>query len=174
MRARVLAAAALVLAGCGKESGDFNGRVGGTIEGPLSGTSWYCESPGGVVLTMEDERRKSVISFAGAPGSIEPGAWLLGMNPQPGGFTVDAVLDQYPDPDADRLAIHVRGGKLTIDAVRDGLVTGRYEAETVTTDVRPTIHPGGRIGRVPNAAGTLVGFFKAARRECPSPGAAKS
>ncbi|HEX8671931.1 MAG TPA: hypothetical protein VF710_08590 [Longimicrobium sp.] len=173
MRARALAAAALVLAGCGKESGDFNGRVGGTIEGPLAGTSWYCESPGGVQLTMEDERRSSVITFIGAPGSLTPGAWLLGMQPQPGGFRVDAALDAYPDPDAERLAIHVRGGKLTIDAVRDGVVSGRYEAETVTTDVKPTTHPDGRVGRVPNAAGTLVGFFKAVRRECPSSGAAK-
>jgi hypothetical protein len=173
MRARVLIAAALVLAGCGGESGDFNGRVAGALEGPLSGTSWYCEGPAGVLLTMEDERRGSAISFVGAPGSITPGAWLLGMEPQPGGFKVDAVLDRYPDPDADRLAVHVRGGKLTIDAVRDGLVSGRYEAETVTTDVMPTVHPDGRVGRVPNAAGTLVGFFKAVRRECPAPGAAK-
>lgn len=174
MRPRVLAAAALVLAGCGDESGDFNGRVGGSVEGPLSGSSWYCEGPGGALLTMEDERRGSAISFVGAPGSITPGAWLLGREPQPGGFKVDAVLDGYPDPDASRLAVHVRGGKLTIDAVRDGMASGRYEAETVTVDVMPTIHADGRVGRVPNKAGTLVGFFKAVRRECPAPGAAKS
>lgn len=173
MRARVLAAALLV-AGCGEESGDFNGRVSGAVEGPLSGTSWYCERPGGALLTMEDERRKSVIAFVGAAGSLTPGSWLLGREQQPGGFRVDPILSGYPDPDAERLAIHVRGGKLTIDAVRDGLVSGRYEAETVTVDVLPTIHADGRVGRVPNAAGTLVGFFKAVRRECPAPAPAKS
>jgi hypothetical protein len=165
----MVAAAALLAAGCGKETGDFNGRVTGAVEGPLNGTSWYCEGPGGALLTMEDERRGSVISFVGAPGAITPGAWLLVREAQPGGFRVDAVLSGYPDPDAERLAIHVRGGKLTIDAVRDGVASGRYEAETVTTDVLPTIHPDGRVGRVPNAAGTLVGFFKAVRRECPAP-----
>ena len=173
MRARAVAAVALLAAGCGKESGDFNGRVSGAVEGPLTGTSWYCEGPGGALLTMEDERRGSAISFVGAPGSITPGSWLLVREPQPGGFRVDAVLSGYPDPDAERLAIHVRGGKLTIDGVRDGLVSGRYEAETVTVDVLPTIHPDGRVGRVPNAAGTLVGFFKAVRRECPAPAPAK-
>ena len=170
----MVAATALLAAGCGEKRGDFNGRVGGGVEGPLSGTSWYCEGPAGALLTMEDERRGSVISFVGAPGSLTPGAWLLSREPQPGAFQVDAALTRYPDPDAERLAIHVRGGKLTIDAVRDGLVSGRYEAETVTVDVLPSIHADGRVGRVPNAAGTLVGFFKAARRECPAPGAAKS
>jgi len=162
-------AAALMLAGCGEETGDFNGRVSGDVEGPLSGTAWYCEGPGGALLTMDDERRGSAISFVGVPGSLTPGAWLLGREPQPGRFKVDAVLHRYPDPDAARLAVHVSEGKLTIDAVRDGLATGRYEAKTVTVDVQPTNHPDGRIGRVPNAAGTLVGFFKAVRRECPAP-----
>lgn len=163
-----LVAAALVLAGCAGESGDFNGRVSGALEGPLGGTSWYCDGPGGAVLTMEDERRGSLITFSGAPGALTPGSWLLGMEQQPGGFQVDAMLKRYPDPDAERLGVHVRGGKLTIDAVRDGVVSGRYEAETVTTDVLQTIHADGRVGRVPNAAGTLVGFFKAVRRECPA------
>ncbi len=169
----MFAAAALVLAGCGEEKGDFNGRVSGSIEGVLGGTSWFCEGPGGALLTMEDERRKSAISFIGAPGSITPGAWLLSREPQPGAFRVDAALTGYPDPDAERLAIHVRGGKLTIDAVRDGVASGRYQAETVTTDMMPTVRPDGRVGRVPNKAGTLVGFFKAVRRECPAAGAAQ-
>lgn len=173
MRARILAAAVLVLAGCAEEKGDFNGRVTGSVEGVLTGTSWYCEGPAGALLTMEDERRKSAISFVGAAGSITPGAWLLGREMQPGGFKVDAVLTSYPDPDASRLAVHVRGGTLTIDAVRDGVASGRYEAQTVTFDVVPTIHADGRVGRVPSKAGTLVGFFKAAQRDCPAAAPAK-
>ncbi|HEY0035524.1 MAG TPA: hypothetical protein VGB66_02490, partial [Longimicrobium sp.] len=138
MRARIVAAA-VVLAGCGGERGDFNGRVEGSIEGPLAGESWYCENPGGAYLVMDDSRRNARVVFRGARGAIEPGAWLIGKAPQPGGFGLSAALGAYPDPDAERLDVHVQGGTLTIDANRDGIVSGRYKAETVTVDTLPTL-----------------------------------
>ena len=166
MRARILAV--LALAACGEPRGDFNGRVEGSIEGPLAGESWYCEDASRAYLVMEDPRRKSTIIFNGARGGVEPGAWLLASEAQPGGFGVSTQLEKYPDPDADRLGVSVMGGTLTIDAVRDGVVSGRYSAETVTVDVAPTLRADGRVGRVPNRAGKLVGFFKAVKKDCPA------
>ncbi len=162
------AALALVLAGCGEKGGDFEGRVTGSIEGPMRGTAWYCDSPIGATLLVHDERRKVMIAFTGAPGAVKPGAWLLRQEAQPGGFGVNAMLQLYPDPDAERLEARVRGGTLTIDAVADGLASGRYQADVVTIDVMPTLKPDGRVGRLPSKAGTLVGFFKAEKRECPA------
>ncbi len=161
-------AACLLLAGCGEKTGDFEGRATGSIEGPMRGTAWYCDAPGGSTLLVHDERRKVMIAFTGAPGGVKPGAWLLRQEALPGGFGMNAMLQRYPDPDAERLEARVRGGTLTIDAVEDGLASGRYQADVVTVDVMPTLKPDGRMGRLPNRAGTLVGFFKAVKRECPA------
>jgi hypothetical protein len=78
------------------------------------------------------------------------------------------MLQLYPDPDAERLEARVRGGTLTIDALQDGTASGRFEADMVTVDAMPTLKPDGRVGRIPNRAGTLVGFFKAVQRDCPA------
>jgi hypothetical protein len=166
MRRGVLAA--FLLAGCGEKGGEFEGRVTGAIEGPMRGAAWYCEGPQGAVLLVSDERRKAMIAFNGAPGAVKPGAWLLRAEVQPGTFAVTPMLQLYPDPDAERLEAHVRGGTLTIDAVRDGTASGRYQVDVVTIDAMPTLKPDGRMGRIPNAAGTMVGFFKAVQRECPA------
>ncbi|HEX8361097.1 MAG TPA: hypothetical protein VF613_13375 [Longimicrobium sp.] len=165
---RGLIVASLLLAGCGEKGGDFEGRVTGSIEGPMRGTAWHCEGPRGSLLVVHDERRKAMIAFTGAPGAIKPGAWLLRQEALPGGFGMNAMMQLYPDPDAERLEARVRGGTLTIDAIDDGLAAGRYQADVVTVDVIPTLKPDGRVGRLPNKAGTLVGFFKAVKRECPA------
>ena len=166
MRRMVLAA--FLLAGCGEKGGDFEGRVTGSIEGPMRGTAWWCDGPRGATLVVSDERRKVMIAFNGAPGAVKPGAWLLRAEVQPGTFAVTPMLQLYPDPDAERLEARVRGGTLTIDAVQDGTASGRYEADMVTVDAMPALKPDGRLGRSPNRAGTRGGRFKAVRRECPA------
>lgn len=168
MRVRRAALAACLLAGCGENRGDFEGRVTGSIEGPMRGTAWYCEGPRGSTLLVSDERRKAMIAFNGAPGAVKPGAWLLRAEAQPGTFAVTPMLQLYPDPDAERLEARVRAGTLKIDAVRDGTASGRFEADMVTVDAMPTLKPDGRVGRIPNRAGTLAGRFKAVRIECPA------
>jgi hypothetical protein len=166
MRARA-ALLPLALAGCAGQEGDFNGRVEGAFEGVLSGESWYCEGPSGAALVMVDRRSGSTITFDADPGGVKPGAWLVRGQRQPGTFAVTTAFDTTFDPDAGRLAVHVRSGTLTIDAVQDGTASGRYRAETVTVDALPTVHKDGRVGRIPNMSGALVGFFKAVKRECP-------
>ncbi len=168
MRARAAVAASLVLAACaGERTGDFNGRVEGSIEGVLSGESWYCDGPNGAALVMVDRRSGSTITFDADQGGVKPGAWLVRGERQPGAFAASTAFDTTFDPDAGRLAVHVRSGTLTIDAVQDETASGRYRAETVTVDALPTVHKDGRVGRIPNKSGALVGFFKATRRECP-------
>ena len=166
MRARA-ALLAVVLAACGEAKGDFNGRVEGAFEGVLSGESWYCDGPNGAALVMVDRRSGSTITFDADQGGVKPGAWLVRAERQPGTFAASTAFDTTFDPDAGRLGVHVRSGTLTIDAVQDGTASGRYRAEMVTVDALPTIHKDGRVGRIPNKSGALVGFFKAAKRECP-------
>ena len=166
MRARA-ALLALALAACGEPEGDFNGRVEGSFEGALSGGSWYCDGPRGAALVMVDRRTGSTITFDADPGGVKPGAWLVRAERQPGTFALATAFDTVFDPDADRLSVHVRSGTLTIDAVREEIASGRYKAETVTVDGLPTIHKDGRVGRIPNKAGSMVGFFKAVKRDCP-------
>lgn len=181
MRMTLSAAAACAgLAACGGgggEAGEFNGRVEGSIEGVLRGGAWFCDAPSGALLVAEDERRGSMIVFQGPQGSVKPGAWLLNDDPQPGGFVLNALLQNYPDPDAARLESITRGGTLTLDTVAGGFASGRFTAETVTVDAVPRDLGGGRTARIPNRAGKVAGFFRAARRECPAtapkPGKAK-
>jgi hypothetical protein len=161
-------AASLVLAACaGERTGDFNGRVEGSIEGVLSGESWYCDGPRGAALVMEDRRTGSTVTFDAEPGGVRAGAWLLRAERQPGTFGVATAFDTVFDPDARRLGVHVSSGTLTIDAVQDETASGRYRAEMVTVDALPSFHKDGRVGRIPNKSGALVGFFKAVKRECP-------
>jgi hypothetical protein len=84
MRVRRAVLAALLLTACGEKGGDFEGRVTGSIEGPMRGTAWWCDSPRGATLLVSDERRKVMIAFNGAPGAVKPGAWLLRAEVQPG------------------------------------------------------------------------------------------
>ncbi len=166
-----LAAAALAaLAACGgsKEEGEFNGRVEGSVEGVMRGDAWFCDGPSGALLVVEDARRGAMIAFQAPQGAVREGAWLLGREPQPGGFAVNPMLQFYPDPDAQRLETVVRGGTLTVDRVEGGAASGRFEAETVTVDVAPTDFGDGRYGRIPNKAGKLAGFFRATERPCPT------
>ena len=167
--ATAAACAGLVACGGGAEdAGEFNGRVEGSVEGVLRGGAWFCDAPSGALLVVEDERRGSMIVFEGPQDSLKPGAWLLNNEPQPGGFVVHSMLQNYPDPDAARLESVARGGTLTLDTVAGNLASGRFTAQTVTVDAAPRELGNGRIGRIPNRAGTLAGFFRATRRECPA------
>lgn len=178
LRAGAFGVAALLLAACSREPGDFAVEISGPAEGTIRGGAIYCVSPDGgdfVALLRDPDSGTGMELRRETPGLPPPGSYGIASSlgeRTPGSFVFTPRLDDLEG--AGDYAYRVRGGQVRIVSADSSWLEGRFEVEMVGTDASPEVDSAaGMVRALPPVTATLRGRFAAARvASCSGLGAA--